>query len=194
MVTQRKNYRTSFGFFWKIFLLTTFPIHVWNLLMVFKDMEFINKRTELDDAIGYASYSLIGALVESLILAVVLWLITLPLPKKWSETRTVTVVASVYFVLAGASAIEQAAHAFDQFRISKQFLYGLENFTGLTFGLIIGAILLAIVIMMLLIFKTNRGQEIIAEIYGRLTLLSYLYLIFDLAGIVIVIFRNIPKV
>ncbi|HKJ28167.1 MAG TPA: hypothetical protein VJ965_11040 [Anaerolineales bacterium] len=178
---------------WKIFLLTAFPIHVWNLLMVFKDMEFVTERSEMWGAIGYAGYSLLYAFLESIIIAILIWIISLLIPRKWDQTRAFTALISVYFVLAGASAVEQAAYAFEQYRIAKQFIYGLENFTTLTYGLIIGAIFLAIAGLLLLIYKTKNGGKALAEFYDRLILLSYLYLVLDAAGIVIVIIRNIPS-
>lgn len=159
--------------------------------MIFKDLEFVTERSESWGAIGYASYSLVFALVESLLIAIVVWAISLLLPRKWGEKRAVTALISVYFILAGASAVEQAAHAFEQYRIAKQFLYGLENFTTLTYALIISAILIAIVGLMLLIFKTKKGGEALAEFYDRLILLGYLYLVLDIIGIVVVISRNI---
>ena len=193
MTEQIRNYRLTFKFFWKVFLLSAFPIHIWNFLMIFKDIEFVSERNEMWSAIGYAGYSLMFALVESLIFGIILWLITLPLPKKWGEKRTLVVVISIYYVLAGASALEHAAHAFEQYRIAKQFLYGLEHFTNLTYTLIAGAILLAIVILMLVIFKLRKGQSVLAEILDRLILLSYLYLVIDAAGIVVVLIRNFSE-
>lgn len=192
MAEKTKPNRLSFSYFWKVFLLAAFPIHAWNLLMVFKDAEFMLERSETWGTIGYAGYSLGAALIESLIFAILLWVISLLLPRKWTEQRTLTTLFSVYFVLAGASALEQAAHAFDQFRISKQFIYGLEHFTTLTNGLIVAAILLVVAALMLVIFKTKNGENGLADFYNRLTMLSYLYLVLDLAGIVVVIIRNIP--
>lgn len=192
MTEQTKSYKMTFGYFWKVFLMAAFPIHAWNLFMVFKDAEFMIERSEMWGTIGYAGYSLIEALVESLIIAILLWAISLLLPRKWTEPRTLTTVISVYFVFAGASAVEMAAYAFEQYRISKQFLYGLETYPTLTIGLIVGAILLAIVALMLLIFKTKKGESGLYEFYTRLTLLSYLYLVMDIAGIVVVIIRNMP--
>ena len=190
MTEQTQPKRISFRYFWKIFLLAAFPIHVWNLLMIFKDMEFVTERSEMAGAIGYAGYSLIVALAESLIFGLLLWGISLLLPKKWPETRSIAVLFSAYFVLSGASMVEQAFNAWNEVRISRQFLYGMEHFTTLTYALIIVAILLAIAVLLLIVFKTKKGEAALADFYERLMLLSYLYLLLDIAGIVIVINRN----
>ena len=190
MTEKAKLNRLSFGYFWNVFLLAAFPIHVWNLLMIFKDLEFVTERSDSWGAIGYAGYSLMVALAESLMAAVLLWAISLLLPRKWTQQRTLASLFSVYFVLAGASAVDMAANAFNEYRISKQYLYGLEHFTTLTYALIAGAMLLVIAALLLVIFKTKKGESGIAEFFSRLTMLSYLYLVLDAAGIVIVIIRN----
>ncbi len=159
--------------------------------MVFNDIEFVAERTNFWDAVGYAGYSLLFALAESLLIALVLWLFSLVFPKNWEETRTISVVGSIYLILAGASMVDMAANVFSKLRISRQYLYGLENFTALTYALIIGAILIALAAALLLILKNNKAEKIFGEFFERVMLLSGFYLLLDLAGLVTVIIRNV---
>jgi hypothetical protein len=177
-------------FIFKLFLVSIFPTHFWTSLMIFNDLEFVAERTDSWDSIGYAGYSLLFALAESLILSIILWMVSLVFPQKWQENRILSVLGSIYLVLAGASIIDMSAHAFSDFRFSKQYLYGLENFTNLTIALIVGAILVAMTIAMLLIFKTKKGEKIFSDFFDRIMVLSYFYLILDFAGLVVVIVRN----
>jgi len=187
------NPRISFSYFFKTFLIVGFPLHVWALLMVFRDIEFVSERTEMWDAVGYAGYSLLFTLVESLVLAVIVWGLSLLLPRGWSNQRALSVSGSLFIVLAGASIVDMAFHAFNEARISRQYLYGLENFTTLTYALIAGAVLIGMVIALLVILKTKSGEKLFAEVFDRIILLGYFYLFLDLAGTVIVILRNVSE-
>ena len=159
--------------------------------MIFNDLEFVAERTNMRDSIGYAGYSLMFALAESVLFAIILWAVSQVLPKRWPKSRSLSVIGSIYLILAGASIVDMAGYAFNDARISKQYLYGLENFTVLTYALITGAILIALATSLLLILKTKRGEKIFAEIFERLMLLSGFYLVLDAVGIIIVIFRNV---
>jgi len=185
--------RISFSYFFKTFLVIGFPLHVWALLMVFRDIEFIAERTEMWDAVGYAGYTMMFTLVESLILAAIVWALSLLLPRKLSNQRALSVSGSVFLIFAVTSIVDMAFHAFNEARISRQYLYGLDNFTALTSALIAAAVLAGIAVAVFLILKTRWGEKLFAEIFDRIILLGYFYLFLDLAGIIIVILRNVSE-
>ena len=118
--TVDKNF--TFGFLFKFFLISMFPIHIWTSLMVFNDLEFLAERTTMWDSVGYASYSYLIALTESVLVAFILWGVSFLLPKRWSQQRVLSIVGSIYFVLAGASIVDMTAHVFSQYRIAKSYL------------------------------------------------------------------------
>lgn len=192
-ITKEKSPSTklSLRYFFKFLLISVFPSHFWASIMILRDLEFVAERTNTWDSIGYAGYSLMFALAESVMIALVLWLFSLVFPKKWTETRTISVIGSIYLVLAGASILDMAANAYNRVRIARQYLYGLENFTLITYVLIAGAILIAITASLLLILKTRRGEKVFADVFERIMLLSGFYLVLDAAGIIIVIIRNV---
>ena len=185
--------RVSMKYFLKTLLIVTFPLHVWALLMIFRDLEFVSERTEIWDAVGYAGYSLMFTLIESLILALVVWLLSLLLPKKWDTQRSLNIAGSIFLILAGASIVDMAFHAFADVRISRQYLHGLETYPTLTYFLIAGTVILSIFGVVWLILKSARTEQIFTEIYDRIMLLSYFYLFLDVAGIAIVILRNLSE-
>ena len=71
------------------------------------------------------------------------------------------------------------------------FLNGLKFCPNITFALIGGAILVGIVVSLFLIFKYKKVENFAYELFDRIATVSYLYLLLDLIGIGIVIYRNI---
>jgi hypothetical protein len=185
--------RLSLAYYFKLLLIVTFPLHVWALIMVFRDLEFVSERTELWDGIGYAGYSLMFTLFESLILTLIVWLLTLLLPKKWTTQRTLSIAGSLFLILAIASIIDMAFHAFNEVRLSKQYLHGLATYPALTYAFITGAIVVTMAAVVWVIVKSRRGEKLFAEIFDRVMLLSYFYLFLDVVGLVIVILRNVSE-
>jgi len=193
MTKKIVNKNFTFGFLFRFFLIGMFPPHVWTSLMVFNDLEFLSERTTMWDAVGYAGYSYLIALTESVLVALILWGVSFLLPKNWSQGRVLSVVGSIYFVLAGASIVDMTAHVFAQNRITKLYLIGLDRYPFVTYGLIAGAILVGIVLALVFILKSKQGEKIVSEVFDRIMLLSYFYLLFDFTGIVIVILRNVSE-
>jgi len=160
---------------------------------VFNDLEFLSERTTMWDAVGSAGYSYIIALIESILIAFILWGVSFLFPKHWNQQRILNVVGSIYFVLAMASITDMAAHVFAQYRIAKSYLIHLDQDPFVTYGLIVGAILVGIILAFVFIFKNKQGEKIVSEIFDRIMLLSYFYLLLDFAGIGIVILRNVSE-
>jgi hypothetical protein len=177
--------------FFRLFLLAAFPIHLWSLLMIFRDVEFLSERTNMWDAVGISGYTLLIALIESLLAALILLGVISILPGKWAEGQRFSIISSLYMILAGASIVDMAFHAFSKARISQQYLHGLETYPSLTYGLIAGAVLLFCVLVTGLILRSKKVENLLTEFYDRIMLLSYLYLALDMVGIALVIVRNI---
>ena len=68
---------------WFLFLISAFPIHFWTLILVFRDISWLTERTNAWDAIGVASYGMVFAFVESVVIFLVLALLGLLTPKQW---------------------------------------------------------------------------------------------------------------
>ena len=187
---QRRS-RLSSKYFLRLFLIVTFPLHIWALLMIFRDFESVSERTILWDGFGYVGYSLIFTFVESLVIALVVWLLSLLLPRKWKDQRAINITGSLYMILAGASMADMAFHTFNEARISRQYLHGLESYPNLTYGLIAGAMLLFSVVLVMLVLRSTKVEKVLTEFYDRMMLLSTLYLGLDVVGILVVIIRNV---
>ena len=62
-----KKYYSKRGL-WSLFLTCVFPFHFWTIILVFYDAAWIAKRSTAWASIGVASYGLVFAFVESLLL------------------------------------------------------------------------------------------------------------------------------
>ena len=49
---------------WTLFLMCALPLHIWTLILAFRDLPWLTDRTNAWDAFGVMSYGLIFALVE----------------------------------------------------------------------------------------------------------------------------------
>lgn len=192
-ITNFRKDRLSFRYFFQLLLAITFPIQLWYIILIIKDLQFVAERTLPWDAVGYASYSLLFALAESILITLIFWGISLLMPKTWDHERTISLLGSVFIVLALASMVDMTANIFNELRISRQYLYGLENFTAQTYGLIALAIILASAAAVFIILRSKKAAGWIAGFFERVSTLSYFYLFLDVVGIIIIILRNVSR-
>ena len=183
--------RFNFQYFSQFFLTISFPIHFWSLMMVFRDFESVASRTYSADAVGYAGYSLVFALAESLMVSLLFWGLSLVIARKLDRSKVLSILVGLFYLLAGANIVDMLAHINNQVRISRQYLHGLEQYPEITYSLIAGAILVGFVILLILILKPTKAAKFIAEVLERITMLGYLFLFLDLVGLIIVLIRNL---
>ena len=56
---------------WTLFLMCALPLHIWTLILAFRDLPWLTDRTNAWDAFGVMAYGLIFALAESILLFLV---------------------------------------------------------------------------------------------------------------------------
>lgn len=183
--------RLTFRYFSKFFLTISFPTHFWTVMMVFRDFESISNRTNPADGFGYIGYSMLFALAESLVLALIVWGLSLVIARKQAKEKIFSILVGLYFILASANILDMLAHINNGYRISMQYLHGLETYPGITYGLIAGAILLGFAIFLVLILRFPKVEKVILDLLERVMLLGYLFLFLDAIGLIVVIVRNV---
>jgi hypothetical protein len=179
-------------FILRLFLICSFPIHFWSLLIAFSEFEAVGARTVMWDAVGYISYALIFAFIESVIITSICWLISFLLPKGWEQEKILVILGTYFYILLSWSAFEQGIHLFPELYISKATLYYLEHFVSRSVILLGTAGLVSLGLPGILFWKVKPLVNWISLVFDRIILLSYLYLFLDIVGLVIVIYRNIP--
>jgi hypothetical protein len=173
--------------------MCAFPLHVWTLILAFRDLSWLTERTNAWDAVGVLSYGMVFAFIESLAVFAAFLLLGLLVPPRWAEDRRVALLSVLALILSLWAIVGQL-----------YFLMGLYPSWEVV-GLLIGTghplramylIALAVVIPSLaipayLIARRPGAPQAIAGLVERLSLLTSVYLFLDAAGLLIVLIRNL---
>ena len=178
---------------WSLFLICAFPLHLWTLILAFRDVSWLTERTNVWDAVGVISYGMIFALVESLLVFLVLILVGLSTPRQWEVNKRIAFLAFLILILSVWAMISQLlflwnvslpAPAVDYLRHSDH-----------PFRILYGACLLVVTATILLpaysFLRTENAVTVMQNLMERFSLLSTFYLAFDLLGLIIILVRNL---
>lgn len=195
MATYNKYIHYSKQKLWLLFLIVAFPIHIWTFILYFRDISWLAERTNTWNSIGVGAYALLFALLESLVIFLVVLLFGLLLPKRWPEEQRIALLG-VLFLLAASVAILGQLYFLIGTPFQKtavQLLAATKHPVRILFLLILIPITSLVLAMSYLILKSKKAAQLVLNIFERLSLLTTLYLVFDVIGIFIVIFRNIQN-
>lgn len=188
-VTQRYSRRGL----WSLFLICAFPLHFWTLILVFRDISWLTERTNVWDAIGVASYGMVFAFVESVMIFLVITLLGLLMPKQWGHNRRIALLAFLILITSIWGMIGQLLFLWN-ISLPAQAIQFLRN-SSHPLRIIYAACLLVVTPTVLLplysFLKSNKAVAFMQNLMERLSLLTLFYLFFDLLGFVIVLIRNI---
>lgn len=176
----------------RLFLIVSFPIHVWWMVMIFRDVNWIAERTTASDSIGFAAYGLMYALVESIFSYLVVLAASFFLPAGWAKTKRINLLGLLIFGLAFWFIMEQVVQIYGPSRMRPivEFFSHLPN-PLLAFDLITWLlVVVSFVAPAVLVVRKENLDTWLTNVFDRLMILSGLYLFFDLAGILLVILRN----
>jgi len=176
-----------------IFLLSAFPFHLWALLMIFRDFEWVAVRTNLWDAIGLASYALTFALIETVFFLFFLLLFGLLVPLKWETNLRIILIGTIGLLISTWAILGQAFYLFENSLPVSLFNFFIRSGHPLRILWILISVLvtLSVAIPTVMIIKSEKARKFFGDFYERITLLSVFYLLFDMAGIIIILIRNI---
>ena len=156
-------------------------------------MSWLISRTNLSDAIGNASYGMVYAFFESLVIFVVFALLGLFTPKQWEVNRRVAFMTLLLFVSVIWAMIVQLLYLWNIW-LPAPIMQFIAN-TGrplLMLYIISLAIVVPTVSLPVLVFvRSKKALPSLLDIMDRLSLLSIFYLFLDLIGLVIVVIRNV---
>ena len=191
MLNSKSKFDRSDWF--KLFLVCAFPLHLWTILMVFRDVNWVAERTTNWDAVGFSGYALFYTLIESLLLFGFIALLGFIIPKNWNITLRFVVLSLVAFILAGWSIMEQLILIvfWGWLRHLADTLTFLFTSPWSAYVIFAGLIVISVTVPLLLLRKHPGLQEKVYSVLERLTLLSGLYLFIDVIGMIIILIRNI---
>ena len=190
--TLSSDHKFSRADWLRLFLVCAFPLHLWTLLMTFRDINWVAERTTVWDALGFSGYALFYTLIESALLFLFISLLSLLVPRGWSKTMRFLTLSLTAFVLAGWSIMEQ---------LILIVFYGRLRHLGAAWPWLGGTsapmwiagvlVTLTMVIPLWILLGREKLQNGLASILGRLTILSGLYLVLDGAGLIVILIRNL---
>lgn len=178
---------------WSLFLISAFPLHIWTLVLALRDFSWVSVRTNSWDAIGVISYGLLFALIESIFVFLLAVLLGFLISKKWDETRRNSLLGMLVLL---TSLWAMGSYLFFLMQISvsgKIILYfaSLDHPLRLLYVIVLVMVGLTISLPVYFILHSEKFLQAVQGLFERLSLLTLFYLVFDVVGLIIVIFRNL---
>ena len=174
-------------------MICAFPLHLWALILIFRDISWVAERTNMWDAIGVASYGLLNAFIESLFFFITLAFLGLLISTKWHEDRRIALL-SVFALITAFWAIEGQAYFIWGSYIPEQILRYIaasDHPLRLLYAGVLFIVVPTIIIPVYLALKSDRFLNLMQGLTERLSLLTMLYLFFDFLALIVTIIRNI---
>jgi hypothetical protein len=178
---------------WSLFLMCALPLHVWTMMLAFRDLSWLTDRTNAWDAIGVLCYGLLFALVESLLVFIVAALLGLILPKRWEPDRRIALLGLFVLVLSVWAMLEQLFFLASA-RVPDSiiaFLVRDAHPMRLLYGVLVVIVAATFLLPGWVVSRSAGGLRSTLALIDRLGLLAMFYLAFDAAALVIVVIRNL---
>ena len=178
---------------WSLFLICALPLHVWTLILVFRDMSWVIERTNVWDAIGVASYGMVFALAESIIMFVVMALLGFLTPNQWLPQTRIGFLSLLVLIL---SVWAMTAQLMVIWNISlpgnlAKLLIESHHPVRYLYATVLLIITLTVLVPVYSFMTSKKTVFILQDLIERLSTLTVVYLLFDLLGILVVRLRNI---
>ncbi len=178
---------------WALFLMCALPLHIWTLLLAFRDISWLTDRTNAWDAIGVVAYGLVFAFVESVALFAVVALLGYLVPNRWGTRRRVALLTVMVWVISIWAMLDQL-----------YFLVGggmpgwlIDSFVRsghparVFYAVLLAVLGVSVLVPALLVVRSERAAKVVWAVIDRLSILMMFYLVLDAIGLVIVIIRNL---
>jgi hypothetical protein len=177
-----------------LFLICAFPVHLWAIILILRDIPWMTQRTNLWDAIGVGAYGLVFAFVESLIVFGIFTLLGFLTPRQWAADKRIAFLSLLVLLLSAWGMISQL---FFLWNISipaaaVQSLAQSGHPLRIMYAVSLAVVLPGIGVPVYLFIRSDKFVRFLQDLIERFSLLTWFYLTLDLLGLVIVILRNIP--
>lgn len=178
---------------WTLFLMSALPLHIWTFILAFRDFDWVATRTNSWDAVGVIAYGLIFALVESAIVFVTAALLGFLISPKWDEKRRIALMSVLVVTLSLWSIFDQMYFLRHISPPEWLVIAAIQTARPLVFlyGLALAAIMLSTLLPTYFILRLDGILKIVQDAIERFSLLMIMYLVFDLAAVIIIIIRNL---
>ena len=173
--------------------MCAFPLHVWTLLLAFRDLSWLTDRTNAWDAIGVASYGVIFAFIESLILFLAFALLGFLIARRWNQETRLAFLAILVLILSLWAIVGQLYFLLNlSFSATIiRFFIQIPHPLRVLYVTATAVVAPTVLIPAWLVLHSNKAVQFMGGLIERLSLLTTVYLFFDVVGLVIVIIRDI---
>ena len=192
MISSIANRYTKQGL-WSLFLMCVFPLHIWTLILAFRDMSWVIERTNVWDAIGVVSYGMIFAFVESLVVFVVVVLLGIVTPIEWESDKRIAFLCLLIIIMAIWGMIGQLLFLWNVslppsvMQFVARSAHPLRVLYAISLAIVVPTVLLPVYSFV----RSKRAVLFMKNLMERLSILSLFYLFFDVIGLIVIIIRNI---
>jgi hypothetical protein len=156
-----------------------FPVHVWAIVNILFILPAWLLRLSIWELAGGISYPLVDALLESAVLWIGLLALSFVLPRKWLANKFVALSSVLVWLLCAWAALVQ-------FNFSLILQWGIEQMLPVLLGVVF-----SFGLVYWLVQRYGRLEGWIKMLTQKLAVLTYIYMIFDILGVVVVILRNL---
>jgi hypothetical protein len=158
----------------QIFVYCAFPVHVWVLVNMFRDVPSWVLYMPGSEIVGMVGYTLSFALFETLFALVLAIMIGMVIPKRWVVDKYIPMISLWLVELAVMAVVFQH--------------YIIAYLAKRTIVMVFAGIL---VVSSLILLRFPKIGDLFRWIADRLVLLSFIYIFFDVLGVLVVILRNV---
>ncbi len=173
--------------------MCAFPLHLWTLLMAFRDLSWLTDRTNIWDALGVTSYGLVFAFIESLFVFLFFFLLGFLIAKTWDSQKRLALLSGLVLILSLWAILSQLYFLLDvspsNFLIG--FFVSISHPLRALYAVAALAVLLTLLIPTWFILRSEKTVRFMQGLIDRLSLLTSVYLFFDAIGLIVVIVRNV---
>ena len=178
---------------WSLFLISAFPIHLWTLILAFRDISWVTERTNVWDGIGVVAYGMLVAFLESVVIFLVLALLGLLTPRQWESDRRVAFLSFLILITSVWAMISQLLFLWN---ISLpawaiDFLRQSHHPVRIVYGTILMVVTPTVLLPAYSFLRTKRAVTVMQDLIERFSLLAMFYLLLDLLGVFIIVIRNL---
>jgi hypothetical protein len=145
------------------------------------------------DAIGVASYGMVFAFTESIVIFLVLALLGFVIPKRWDSDRRVAFLGLLILITSTWAMIAQLLLLWNVSLPAGgiQFLRTSSHPLRILYSGCLAIVIPTVLLPVYFFIRSKKSVVLMQNIMERISLLTMLYLSFDVLGIVIVVVRNV---
>ena len=188
---SRQAYYSRQGL-WSLFLMCAFPLHLWTILLAFRDFSWLIDRSGLWAAISVMSYGLIFAFIESILVFLVAVLLGFLISRYWGQDRRIALISILVFSL-NLYAIATQLYFLLQLstpELVMRILAVTSHPIRLIYVVAFVFVLLITLLITYFVLRLDKFLQFIQGLIDRFSLLMNFYLVLDVIGVIIIILRN----